>query len=106
VGSLLGCSHGAGDGVANGYDVAVCDTGVCAAYDFGLVDVGSDVSETDDAVGTAPKVCRSDVESIVFASCSLPSCHGGRAPPHIGADVDGWQTSSIRNRASNPTWCS
>jgi hypothetical protein len=59
------------------YDAMPCDSGSCTPYDFGV-----DAPE-------AGRVCRGDVENVVFITCALPSCHGGSTiAPHIGNDGD------------------
>jgi hypothetical protein len=80
--------------------------------DDGAIVDASDASDTiGDAADTAdgetiandvPKVCRSDVETIFFLTCSLPSCHGrfpdGQSGLYIGTTGD-W-TQNVVNVTS------
>jgi hypothetical protein len=62
----------------------------------------SDASDGETIASNAPKVCRSDVETIFFLTCSLPSCHGrfpdGQSGLYIGTTGD-W-TQNVVNVTS------
>lgn len=65
---------------------------VDAAHD---VDGGGEVATSP---GMAPKICRTEIDDIVFISCAFTSCHGrtpdGQKGLYIGNDRD-WTTSVV-----------